>query len=699
MPSEVEIRLITNNSQAVKGIRQIAEESKKTSTSVETSNQKQKKSIEDLNKAIKDLWDTQKKGFSTAKQVEDYTKKMADLKKELDDLTKSNNELDESQKEVEKTGGGLLKSVGNWAAGFVSLTSVLGLLKKAFSETEAGLKTFNTIGAVTKQIFYGMVTGDKLLLSGIILSVKANNELEKQRIQQRKNIVEIAKAQRIYDELYFESSKQTKTGAERLTILNQAMIQHELLMDKKITNAKDELHGIELLLAARPEETELLDAHARKLAEIEGLEGERVSETRRLETQRTGIIKEELDKRKNKLEEYQELSLKLLDDYDKSNIESLKGTEKLKAIRDFGIKQIYELRIQLAKLGTVTKEQDAIFEGLAANVWKAFYEGMAKEGKPTPAQKTAISKALLSGVNKAVAGIQPNKAITPTKETEFSVWKLIGIDTESDEGQKMVENFKTAANEIYSVIDSINDQRVEDTKRNRELLDTQISELESELETEAELYKAGYASNVEGKKKELEEIKKQRELALAEESEALKKQRNLDSIQQASSLLTASANIIKGWSTIPLVGQVLAIAAIAAMFTAFASARVQANKVTKLAKGAHGEITGRSHSEGGERFLDHIEVEQGEKWGVLSRPASRKYGRIFENMVDSFNKDKLMIPESISNNNILVENTGPNKRLDEVNHNLKRMSAKEDTQIIGNVMIIRKGNRTRKVRL
>ena len=208
MPSEVEIRLITNNSQAVKGIRQIAEESKKTSTSVETSNQKQKKSIEDLNKAIKDLWDTQKKGFSTAKQVEDYTKKMADLKKELDDLTKSNNELDESQEEVEKTGGGLLKSVGNWAAGFVSLTSVLGLLKKAFSETEAGLKTFNTIGAVTKQIFYGMVTGDKLLLSGIILSVKANNELEKQRIQQRKNIVEIAKAQRIYDELYFESSKQ-----------------------------------------------------------------------------------------------------------------------------------------------------------------------------------------------------------------------------------------------------------------------------------------------------------------------------------------------------------------------------------------------------------------------------------------------------------------------------------------------------------
>ncbi len=696
---EVEIRLVTNNSQAVKGIRQVAEESKKTSASVESANQKQKRSVEDLNKAIKDLFETQKKGFSTTKQVEDYTKQMEDLKNELDDVTKSNNELEDSQKKVEKTGGGLLKSVGNWAAGFVSLTAIIGLLKKAFLETEAGLRTFNTIGAVTKQILYGMVTGDKLLLSGIILSVKANNELEKQRIQQRKNIVEIAKAQRVYDELYFESSKQTKTGAERLTILNQAMIQHELLMDKKIKNAKDELYGIELLLAARPEETELLDAHARKLAEIEGLEGDRVSETRRLEAQRTGIIKEELDKRKNKLEEYNKTALKLLDDYDKSNIESLKGTEKLKAIRDFGIKQIYELRIQLAKLGTVTKEQDAIFEKLSTNVWKAFYEGMAKEGKPTPEQKTAISKALLGGVKKLSNELDDYNVVTPTKETEFSVWSLIGINVEEDEGQKMVDNFKTAANEIYDVIDSINDKRVEDTQRNRELLETQISELESELETEAELYAAGYASNVEAKKKELEDVKKQREVALKTEEEALKKQRNLDSIQQASSLLTASANMFKGWSTIPFVGQVLAIAAIGAMLVAFAATRKQVNETTKLAKGAHGEITGKLHSEGGERFLDHIEVEQGEKWGVLSRPASRKYGRIFENMVDSFNKDKLMIPDAISNNNILVENTGPNKRLDEVNHNLKRMSAKEDTQIIGNVMIIRKGNRTRKVRL
>jgi len=262
----------------------------------------------------------------------------------------------------------------------------------------------------------------------------------------------------------------------------------------------------------------------------------------------------------------------------------------------------------------------------------------------------------------------------------------------------MVENFKTAANEIYSVIDDINNERVEATKRNRELLDTQISELESELENETELYKAGYASNVEGKKAELAEIKKQREIALKAEEEALKKQRNLDAIEQASSLLTASANIIKGFSAMPVVGQVLAIAAIAAMFTAFASARIQANKATQLAKGGHGEVTGRTHAQGGERFLDHIEVEQGEKWGVLSRPASRKYGRIFENMVDSFNKDKLTIPKEMNINNIAIQNDGPNKRLDEVNNNLRSIRSKTEITRIGNTIIYKKGHHTRTVR-
>jgi hypothetical protein len=91
-----------------------------------------------------------------------------------------------------------------------------------------------------------------------------------------------------------------------------------------------------------------------------------------------------------------------------------------------------------------------------------------------------------------------------------------------------------------------------------------------------------------------------------------------------------------------------------------------------------------------------VEVEDGEGWGVLSRKATRKYGKVFNKMVDSFNKDKLPIPRNgITVNNIDVENSGPNKRLDEVNNNLRHIRLKEEVTVIGNTTIIKKGNNTR----
>ncbi len=713
MPSEVEIRLITNNSQAVKGIKEVAVESQKLYTNNEKGQKRQIGLIADIEKELAKLQTAQKNAMSV-EQIEKYNKKIAEAKQALEEYNKAGLGVEKQQKSM-------IQTVGEWATKVLGATVILDKLKDAFLNTRQGTIIFSTALAGMNQVLSNAVNGVWDLNKGVTEAMVLARQMALLKIEEKRGTLEINRLMRSYNELYNEGIDMMKPATERLKNLTDAKEKYIEATKKEIEDTGKLLENVVRAWNLDPTNIDLENKAIDLRNKIEQLRGDLASGTRRLTRQITSIEKEfftdtlsaidkfnkdvqsEIDDRNkeilDKQQKYQELSLKLLDDYDKSNIESLKGTEKLKAIRDFGIKQIYELRIQLAKLGTVTKEQDAIFEGLAANVWKAFYEGMAKEGKPTPAQKTAISKALLSGVKKLSNELDDYNVVTPTKETEFSVWSLIGINVEEDEGKKMVDNFKTAANEIYSVIDSINDKRVEDTQRNRELLETQISELESELETEAELYAAGYASNVEAKKKELEDVKKQREVALKAEEEALKKQRNLDSIQQASSLLTASANMFKGWSTIPFVGQVLAIAAIGAMLVAFAATRKQVNDTTKLAKGAHGEITGRRHSEGGERFLDHIEVEQGEKWGVLSRPASRKYGRIFENMVDSFNKDKLMIPDSISNNNILVENTGPNKRLDEVNHNLKRMSAKEDTQIIGNVMIIRKGNRTRKVRL
>jgi hypothetical protein len=99
------------------------------------------------------------------------------------------------------------------------------------------------------------------------------------------------------------------------------------------------------------------------------------------------------------------------------------------------------------------------------------------------------------------------------------------------------------------------------------------------------------------------------------------------------------------------------------------------------------------HSQGGERFLDHVEVEQGERWGVLSRTASRKYGNSFYKMVDSFNRDALPIPKGVVNN-ILLDTSMTNGRLDELIQ-LNKKEKKEETIIMKGMTIIKKGSSVR----
>jgi len=139
------------------------------------------------------------------------------------------------------------------------------------------------------------------------------------------------------------------------------------------------------------------------------------------------------------------------------------------------------------------------------------------------------------------------------------------------------------------------------------------------------------------------------------------------------------------------------------MFAAFAATKARAAQATKLAAGGSGTdtgmITGRSHARGGERFLSQVEVERGEAWGVLSVPASQKFGKVFHHMVSSFNKGQIpQITTGKISNNVLVENSGPNSRLDQVVREQRKLNARltgDSVQEFGNMKVIRKGSTTR----
>lgn len=455
-------------------------------------------------------------------------------------------------------------------------------------------------------------------------------------------------------------------------------------------------------------------------------------------------------------QEFAKELLQLRDAYEQSQIDQLEGTEKIEAERQYQLRQISLLRAHLESMGTLTEEHKAWLSQLETNTNK---EALKKELDFRDEQLQAMidygsdlrelerilqeeSLDLLSDNEKAKLNLrikfaeedikiveQSGRTTTAAEiailqqriklwkkelddiakeESKFSLWNLLDPNGEMSEEER--GNAERAAQELVgtfvSMFDEMYDARVRDAERTRSLIEEQLDFTQRGLEAEMELMKAGHANNVDAKRKELEELKKQREIALREEQKAIKAQQQFDTVMQLSSLITSSANIFKGFSSIPVVGVPLAIAAIAAMFAAFAATKARAASAVKLAEGGYGDttgvVTGRSHRQGGERFTDHIEVERGEMFGVLNRHASRKYGKAFTEIVNNFNRDNLVVDRPDVFNNVTVDVNQTNERLDKVEYQLIRLNRhfadRPDVRDLKDVRIEKRGNKTRIIR-
>lgn len=457
------------------------------------------------------------------------------------------------------------------------------------------------------------------------------------------------------------------------------------------------------------------------------------------------------DERLKNLEKFIQATAQLRDEYEQAQIEQLTGVEKIRAEQEFELRQVQLLEDHLRELGGLTEEHYRYLDGLRASAnlraerairveqqteldyWNDFYgEAIAERmkfydfreeldiktaelaGELTERKELEIQKKWLQArLDLLKASKDPEllaRAEILDAEIGLIQQKIDGIDasetiwTKLGFNDEQKEALQGAVNDTVDALDQIFDARVQDAERTRELLDTQISETQRALEAEMELMKAGYASNVDAKRKELEELQKQREKALKQEEAAIKAKRQLETVTQTVSLISAAAETFKAFPG-PLLP--IAIATVAAMFAAFATAKIKAAAAAKLAEGGVGTetgiIKGRSHREGGERFLDHVEVERGEMWGVLSKKATAKYGKQFNQIVTSFNKDQIPVQQmSEVNNNILIDVSQTNERLDRVQNELKRLNKHFDNDLqvreTSTARIERKGNRTRIIR-
>ena len=207
-----------------------------------------------------------------------------------------------------------------------------------------------------------------------------------------------------------------------------------------------------------------------------------------------------------------------------------------------------------------------------------------------------------------------------------------------------------AVNIVIEQLQSIMDAEVQLAEQAVEAAEKRVEAAQSAYDAEVEARNNGYANNVATAKKELEQEKKNQQEKQKMLAAAQKRQENLNTVTQASSLITASANLWSSFSSIPIVGPALALAAIATMWTSFAVAKVKAKQVTASQSEEYGEgglefLEGGSHASGNDIDLGtenkkkrRMRAEGGEALAIINKKRTRKYRKILPDVVDSLNK-------------------------------------------------------------
>ena len=225
-----------------------------------------------------------------------------------------------------------------------------------------------------------------------------------------------------------------------------------------------------------------------------------------------------------------------------------------------------------------------------------------------------------------------------------NMYELLGIGLDSDQQSALNTAIDSVKESISSLVDSWN--QAADAALNA--ANAQVDAAQKTLDAEIEARNAGYANDVETAQKELALAKKTQEQATKDKEKAQKAQLAIDSITQASSLITASANIWSALGGIPYVGPALAVAAIATMWATFAAAKVKAVQVSKQQTEQYGDGTvellqGGSHASGNDIDLGtkrdgtRRRAEGGEFFAVINKRNSRRYRDVIPDVINSFN--------------------------------------------------------------
>lgn len=282
-------------------------------------------------------------------------------------------------------------------------------------------------------------------------------------------------------------------------------------------------------------------------------------------------------------------------------------------------KALWEEKVKLAKAGMLdwSKTQIEEAEQMIAN--------LDKELKKLP---TGINEVLAEIGEYGIGG---------------TILKHLGFDDDQ------IGAFGMAIDAIKDSISSLVDAWNEAAQAAVDAADKQVEAAQAVLDAEIEARNNGYANSVVTAQKELGLAKKNREEAIKEQRKAQKAQLAIDTVTQASSLVTASAQIWAALGGVKVIGPALAVAAIATMWGTFAAAKIKAAQVASQSQ-QYGEgglefLEGGSHASGNDIDLGvenkrhkRMRAEGGEALAIINKKRTRQYRDILPGIIESLNK-------------------------------------------------------------
>ena len=489
-----------------------------------------------------------------------------------------------------------------------------------------------------------------------------NLTIRKQELDkaERQNTVDQALLQRNVAK-WRRDAEMTNDPKRRIQLLKMANVAEEKMMYNEIRLAKEALDIAEKKAAQSKNDAKTNEELAAARARVYQAETAYYQRTTRLQskirnaenkldgggggTKKTKVEAQkdenkELEKLQKEQQKKELAAVRQAEDAKVALIENSFDRERAETILYYD-RHIEDLKRQLTEEANLTeaakKAMNETIISLEQQKWNKLSDIADKEMK---ASYDAETKDANERIKKAQGLIKKNK------NEHVDLYDMLGFKLTEEQKKVLDEALDYAINSLNSFMDAW----VQAAEARRQQADSEVERVQRVLEAEIEARNAGYANDVETARKELDEARKNQQKALQQQRQAQQAQLALDTATQASSLITATANIWKAFTGTGPWGVALAIAATALMWGSFAAAKIKAYEAVGASTETYGEGTvellqGGSHQSGNDIDLGRKKdgtrrrAEGGEYFAVINKKSSRKYRDIIPDIINSLNRD------------------------------------------------------------